>query len=144
MKFQFRLEKAAHFYEQKEALKKLELAELVRRVTDLKEKIEAFTNENQLNLMRTNRHQVISPAWLQFSSERSGYNLQSIKELNEQIEDLQLYLEKKKQELAEVMRIKKALEKVREKKWNEFKLIKNRKEQSELDEVSQLLGGKPE
>lgn len=144
MKFKFRLEKTAHFYEQKEALKKLELAEVVRRVAELKEKIEAFTKENQLNLSQTNQQQVISQAWLQFSSERSGFNLQSIKELNDQIEDLQLYLEKKKQELAEVMRIKKALEKVKEKKWTEFKLLRNRKEQAELDEVSQLLGGNRE
>lgn len=139
MKFKFRLEKAAHFYSQRENAKKLELATVMAELGKLKIKLEQIEAENRKVFDQKSQVQTIPAPWIKLWMDRVELNLETIKKVQAEMEMVLGVLEKKKQELSAISKRKKALEKVKEKKLEEFKVKKSRWEQKKLDENYQIL-----
>jgi len=139
MKFKFRLEKAARFFDQRETAKKLELANVIAQLSRLKSELQQFETENREVFSQNNRVQTIAAPWIKLWMDRIEANLAEIKRVQSKIESVLAVVEIKKQELSAISKRKKALEKVREKRLSEFKIQKTRAEQKKLDENYQIL-----
>ncbi|MFM8269321.1 MAG: flagellar FliJ family protein [Pseudomonadota bacterium] len=139
MKFRFRLEKAEHFYSQREAAKKLELANVLAQLAKLKGELDQIEQENREVFSQNSQIQTVAAPWIQIRMERVEANLASIKRVETDMETVLKRLEDIKNELTAISKRKKALEKVREKKLEEFKIKRAHTEQKKLDENYQIL-----
>lgn len=139
MKFKFRLEKAARFFDQREMAKKLELANVMAQLNRLKTELQKFENENREVFNQNSRVQTVAAPWIKVWMDRVEANLADIKRVQTEIESVLEIVEIKKMELSAISKRKKALEKVKEKRLAEFKIQKSRAEQKKLDENYQIL-----
>lgn len=139
MKFKFRLEKAAQFFSQRETAKKLELANLGSEMERLKRTLAKFEQDNRDMFAKNSQLQTVAAPWIKILMDRVDANLSEIKRVHEDIETLLEMIQQKKSELSAISKRKKALEKVKEKKFSEFKIQKLRAEQKKLDENYQIL-----
>jgi flagellar FliJ protein len=139
MKFKFRLEKAARFFDQREMAKKLELANVMAQLNRLKMELQNFENENREVFNQNSRVQTVAAPWIKVWMDRVEANLADIKRVQTEIESVLEIVEIKKMELSAISKRKKALEKVKDKRLAEFKIQKSRAEQKKLDENYQIL-----
>jgi flagellar FliJ protein len=139
MKFKFRLEKAARFFDQREMAKKLELASVMAQLNRLKIELQKFENENREVFNQNSKVQTVAAPWIKVWMDRVEANLADIKRVQIEIESVLEIVEIKKMELSAISKRKKALEKVKEKRLAEFKIQKSRAEQKKLDENYQIL-----
>lgn len=139
MKFKFKLQKTADFYEHRETAKKMEIAQVKNHLGVLENRAQSLHEENLNSLRKDNEPQSVEIAWIKVRHDRIEANLNTLDQLKKEIEDVQTVLEQKKIELRKLSQKKKALEKVREKKLSEFKLERSRSEQKLLDENYQIL-----
>jgi flagellar FliJ protein len=139
MKFKFRLEKAARFFDQREMAKKIELANVMAQLNRLKMELQNFENENREVFNQNSRVQTVAAPWIKVWMDRVEANLADIKRVQTEIESVLEIVEIKKMELSAISKRKKALEKVKDKRLAEFKIQKSRAEQKKLDENYQIL-----
>jgi len=139
MKFKFRLEKAARFFDQREMAKKLEMSNVMAQLNRLKMELQKFENENREVFNQNSRVQTVAAPWIKVWMDRVEANLADIKRVQTEIESVLEIVEIKKMELSAISKRKKALEKVKEKRLAEFKIQKSRAEQKKLDENYQIL-----
>jgi flagellar FliJ protein len=139
MKFKFRLEKAARFFDQREMAKKLELANVMAQLNRLKMELQNFEKENREVFNQNSRVQTVAAPWIKVWMDRVEANLADIKRVQTEIESVLEIVEIKKMELSAISKRKKALEKVKDKRLAEFKIQKSRAEQKKLDENYQIL-----
>lgn len=139
MKFKFRLERTADFFSKKERAKQLELARVHSEIEQIKQQISQLETENRSVFERGSSGQEMTGAWAKLLFDRVEFNLKSVDGLSEQMLQVKEVLEEKKKELLEISQRRRALEKLKDKKLSEFKLLSSRKEQKQLDENYQLL-----
>lgn len=139
MKFKFRLEKTAQFFSKKEKAKELELARVKFEMEKIQGQISQLENENRVVFSSNTIKQEIPAAWAKILLDRVDLNLQAMSQLSDEVAKIRDVFDLKKKELVEISQRRKALEKLRDKKLGEFKMLRSRKEQKQLDENYQLL-----
>ena len=139
MKFKFRLEKTAHFFQKKEKAKQLELAQIKFEMEKVQSQINELENENKKVFSSNSSKREMPAAWLKMLLDRVDFNCESVAQLSEEVAKIQAVFDLKKAELLKITQRRKALEKLRDKKWDEFKVHRSRKDQKQLDENYQLL-----
>lgn len=142
MKFVFRLEKMLHFVQMREAMKKTEIAHLQSDLKILEERKIKLSTEAQSLLDKQYQSLDTGLQSLHFSTQKVLLNVRESERLDGLIINAKERLEFRIQELQTLMRRRTGLEKLKEKRFAEFKLIKNRKEQHAMDELYTLSKGK--
>lgn len=139
MRFKFKLQKTADFFDHKETAKKMEIVKVKGHLNALEDKHRDFERENKNIFAKNSIFESVSISWLKLRHDRVEANLNSMAQLKSEIDEVSEILEHKKKELKKISQKKKALEKVREKKQAEFKLEQSRIEQKLLDDNYQIL-----
>jgi len=139
VKFKFRLEKTASFLLKKEKAKQLEVVQVLNDLEEIRQKRIRIENENGEVFRENSQPQEIKAAWLKVLFDRVEFNLHEIDALAEKTTERKVVLEEKKTELVAIAQRRKALEKLKEKKLFEFKVLQARKDQKMLDENYQIL-----
>ena len=130
MTFRFRLEKVLHFVRLKETVKKMELASLAGRMAFLRRRIEDMQQGMRELLARPHESQ-----WALYQTEKIAFDAREIRRLEGVLRNEELAMEKKKRELTRLLFRKKALESLREKRYREFRMEENRRQQRRLDDL---------
>jgi flagellar biosynthesis chaperone FliJ len=122
----------------KETQKKREIADVARQLDDLKRKKE----ETQLalidNLESTKKKLGESTEWIPYQVGQVNFDLGKIKAWEQEIENTLMQIEELKVELIKIVKRKRALESLKEKRHTEFRVQTSRQEQKELDEIHQM------
>jgi len=139
VKFKFRLEKTAQFFLKKEKTKQLELARIKFEMDKVASQIKELENENRTAFANNSLKQEMPVAWLKMKLDRVDLNVESVAQLSEEMAKIASVFDLKKAELLKISQRRKALEKLKDKKWDEFKTLRSRKDQKQLDENYQLL-----
>lgn len=142
MKFEFRLQKMLHFTEMREAVKKSEIARLQSDLVTLSERKKKLTEDARDLLDKQYQNFDNGLQSLHYSTQKVLLNFKEATRLDGMIQNTKERLEFRVQELQMLMQKRKGLEKLREKKMAEFKLVKNRKEQHDLDDLFTLSKGR--
>ncbi len=136
MKFQFRLEKLLRFARMRETMKRMEIASCLSRIRFIKNRLE--TIESELRELVSKSTGEWAMGWAYFQSQKVKLHAdERVKLLALNVKE-EAELTKRKRELERLLYRKKALESLREKQLKEFKALKNRKEQSEMEELFRL------
>ena len=139
MKFTFRLEKVLQIARQRERQKMLELATRSRELEELQSKKKALGTSIREMLMDQATTLKQGTQWLPFQVTKINIDLKAEFEIDHQIEKKRREIETKRAEVMHLVRRRRALELVREKRFEQYRLDESRKEQKRLDETHQLL-----
>ncbi len=142
MKFQFRLEKMLHFVQMREDMKKAEIAHLQSDLKILSERKLKLSNDARDLLDKQYQTLELGVQSLHYSTQKVLLNIRESERIDGLIINAKERLEFRINELQNLMRRRTGLEKLKEKRFAEFKLVKNRKEQHAMDELYTLSKGK--
>lgn len=137
MKFRFRLEKALQFARLKEETKKSEVAAALKRVTELKERHLALS-ASQREMLKI-AAQRMDLAHAPYQSAKIRADIADLKRLEGAIANEQRMAEKYRAELARLAMRRKALESLREKRRDDFRVKETRREQAAIDEAFRIM-----
>jgi flagellar biosynthesis chaperone FliJ len=136
MKFQFRLQKALHFLQMKETVKRMEVAAAMQRVNFLQNRI-ADVERSLRDLLA--RHPGVETDWAPYQTSKIALDAKELGRLSGLLTTEKLALEKKQRELSRLLMRKKGLEGLREKHLAEHRLEESRRMQKNIDESVQTL-----
>lgn len=139
MKFQFRLEKVLHFVRLKETVKKMEMSAASQRVAFIRHRIEELSTG--LRDLLGKFHAQTSSEWAHYHTTKIAFDSKEIGKLEKVLANEIQAMEKIKRELERIFRKKKALESLREKREQEFRVQENRRQQKILDDAHQMTAG---
>jgi len=139
MRFKFRLEKVANYFIQREFAKKLELAKATHELVTVQQEAKNLEKENISLLNQRSEKAALGFEWLKLLMDRIDNNIGSLEDLEKKSIELKEVVELKRKELNAVTARKKALESMKEKKRQDFKVVENRKLQRRLDDTYQIL-----
>lgn len=137
MKFKFRLERVLDFYRLRETLMKMELARAVSAWQGLKAQKEQSERQLEFLLAESPKRLAMGGEWAPYGVGQIELTVTAIKRLEREIAKAAEAVEVKKFELARLSMRREALEKLREKRRTEFRLLESRKEQKFVDEIYQ-------
>lgn len=132
MKFRFRLEKALQFAHLKEVTKKGEYAAAVQRVGELKERHHLLAANQRAFLELAGRHPDMARAHYQNTKIRA--DLVELRKLEQAVANEQTAADKIRVELGRLAMRRKALESLRERRYQEYRVGETRHEQNRIDE----------
>jgi len=136
-RFNFRLQQYLGVKEQLESQKELEYAKAIQKLEEEKKRLREM-NENltqQIESFRMAVLNAIDPIEIKFLNGSIDRLKMHIKLQEERVTAAEAYAEKKRQELVEVMKERKALEIVRDNAREAFNLEENLAEQKQVDEL---------
>ena len=136
MNFHFRMDRVLHFVALKEDMKKMEVAALIRKLSDLM-RIKARTLEGIRKLLEAN-NQALSVDEIQYNSERIDADTAGISDLENRINETRELLDGKRLELSRVSQKKRALESLKDKRHHNYRIEEARRVQRETDENYRL------
>lgn len=137
MRFKFRLERVLDFLVLRETMKKTEVAALVRELQEYKVKIETLEQELRSLLEEGPRRFTENMHWAAFQVARIAADRRDIEALGKKIIATEDELIEKRGELSRLSMRRKAMENLKDKKREEFKLDQSRKDQKAMDELHQ-------
>lgn len=135
MRFRFKLEKALSFFEGRERLKKMELVNVMQKISILREK-KKFLDEGVGGMLSYGRSDIRFSA---LENEKVPFSLDQGALTHKQISEAEQYLNLQKEELRSIQSRRKALEELKSKRYRDFRVDKNRKDQRFLDETYRLM-----
>lgn len=137
MKFRFRLERALQFARLKESSKKAELASAIQRTDELQQQHVALAASQHQLLQTASRFVDLARAPYQNAKVRA--DMLDLQRLEQAISQEKGRTEKLKQDLGRLAMRRKALESLREKRQQDFRVSENRREQHAIDETFRVL-----
>lgn len=137
MKFKFRLERVLDFYRLKETLMKMELSRAVTALKGLE--AQKTQSERQLEFLLTEAPKRLAQGgeWAPYGVSQTELTLNAIKRLEHEVVKAAEEVEAKKFAVGRLSMRREALEKLRDKRRTEFRLLESRKEQKFVDEIYQ-------
>ncbi len=139
--FEFKFEKLLKIKEKLLEDKKMRIASLEKQILTLREnksELEATANGLRKRIFEILRSSRPDRNMIIFLSEQATHCDESTKELEKKIEDLFMQKKRLTEEAKELMIEKKKLERLREKKFEEYVLEFSREEKRFLDEVNSV------
>ena len=133
MRFQFRLEKGLHFLRIRETTKKMEIVSVQKRIQLLESKHTRL--ESTMREMLTQQTTHWSAAMTFYHTRKIALDAKELREVEERIMAERAHLQKKKDELNQLMLRRKGLESLKEKKQAEFRVLENRRQQHRLEDI---------
>ena len=130
MKFKFRLEKMLHFARMEETMKLMEVAEAQKKVEFWERRKQALEEGVRLLLSAG-----FDPYFAVFRAQKAQVDTNEVARIEKLLVEEKALLEKRKQELTEVLQKKKALEALKEKRYAEHRVVENRREQAASEEA---------
>ncbi len=137
MKFQFRLERVLDFYRLRETLMKMEFARAMSALQGLQAQKQQSERQLEFLLAEAPKRLALGGEWAPYGVSQTEFTVNAIKRLEREIAKAAEEMEVKKFELARLSMRREALEKLRDKRRTEFRLLESRKEQKFVDEIYQ-------
>ncbi|MDI6703075.1 MAG: flagellar export protein FliJ [bacterium] len=136
-RFSFKLQRVLDIKERKEEQLKGELANVKREYEEEEEILHSLERSHSIYLDRLRRHQLntISIQEVRWYQTYLSKLVNDISSQSQKLEDLLRRIDELKEKLIEVSKERRVLEKLKERKWDEFKHEVEYLEQETLDEI---------
>lgn len=139
MKFSFRLDKMLRFIELEEITKKTEISALLKKLTDIKLQLIDRQKTIQEVLLSSQDRLIEGNHWVPYQIDKVAADSKKINDLTAELSEIETRVVEKKAELGRVIMRRRALSKLKEKRYSEFRVQQSRIEQKHLDELFRLV-----